>query len=244
LANEKHGQALSVHLSTYCDVIGWAQRKPELLGKLKAGYPRFLIPAAVIILSTRLRGIYYFQQQIRNTKLDQTRWFLFATARHASLCRDYIDSGLQTKRRRDPIEIFVVLFDDNIRPLDATRDMQKLVHHDRNSPLFAVTVPGELRPKASSFLQHTGFGISSRRAVYWQANSLTLRPPGHKPVPLQSLQSESFARLQGSQDQAQPPIENLKQEIIGPHPFLDTTMGTDSENLLYLTGMAAISELI
>ena len=68
--------AVSVSLPRWEDVVGYEEKKPEVMARLQSGYPRFVIHPLVREVAQRLGG---------------SEWSLpFPSARVAQMCADYI----------------------------------------------------------------------------------------------------------------------------------------------------------
>lgn len=69
------------------------------------------------------------------------------------------------ERQRMRAFVFVVDFDGNIRPVKKSENGSDL------NEIYVVVYPQQGEKEAKAFWQHTGYGISSRRATYWLENA-------------------------------------------------------------------------
>ncbi|KAK0736625.1 pyridoxal phosphate-dependent transferase [Apiosordaria backusii] len=152
--NDPH--AISVHLPTWNDTLGWVTKDPNVLRAMKTGYPRFFMPRAVDQLGRRL------MQRVGAEK-DGTP-MVFASKRWAEMFKDYMGEDILASGR-----IWGIMWDGSV---DDFRD------DNRVQLLWLAVVIGESKgrevSKARMFWQHTGYGISSRRAVFWLEKALFL----------------------------------------------------------------------
>ncbi|KAF4973785.1 hypothetical protein FZEAL_9232 [Fusarium zealandicum] len=159
--------AVSVYLPTWKDTLAWAQRDPQLLAQLKTGYPRFFVPLVVQELSERLLKWTASRTPPKATTHDlyqlleasERSALLFIARPDAESCRKWLES-----HDKGPCFVQHVTFEGHISTPQAT-DSGLL----RNPPeeLYIAVYPQQLAVEAKAFWQHTGYGISSRRATYW-----------------------------------------------------------------------------
>ncbi|KAK3492110.1 pyridoxal phosphate-dependent transferase [Neurospora hispaniola] len=164
-----HG--ISVHLPTWEDTLGWAKRDPRVVDTMKTGYPRFFIPRVVERLADRL--LEHFAQlhshSDNDIDLKDKRALIVSTGHHALMCRQFFRQKFDPAS--DPEVTFPILiahWDGTITPVREPPTIKAqppplLGQED----IFLVPYPTDMFPFAKSFWQHTGFGISSRRATYW-----------------------------------------------------------------------------
>lgn len=214
-------QGVSVQLPTWADTVGWASRKPRVLNAMLTGYPRFFIPRVVDVLGEKI-----LQRHAKDTgtSMNGRRTLLVASRRHALLCQRFL---AREKPCADlpPSQVLQVNWCGLITPMTGGEETSREEPFPGKEDIFVISYPAELFPTAKAFWQHTGSGISSRRATYWlehapflrgQANGSHLRP----------------FRL--------PAIQFDTQEI---RTRISTVLNVASSNVsLYPTGMAAIME--
>ncbi|KAK3385262.1 putative cystathionine gamma-synthase/beta-lyase [Podospora didyma] len=242
--------ALSVHLPTWKDTLGWASRQADVVGKMTTGYPRFFIHHSVVRLTKRIilevnnakrhpndDEWNYWYSLYRNGPLEpseqsgylermsqwplvsgstssdneydskdmvQSYWhgLLFSTTRHAQMCCRFLK-----RQKRQPTEIQawkvfwnlarpqpVAMDEENTGSVSnvqktgsdsdskrgASGEKQEVPDPEPGSNLYLVMFPAsclELVAASNSFWQHTGFGISSRRASHWLKFAPFLSPP-------------------------------------------------------------------
>ncbi|KAG6002065.1 hypothetical protein E4U54_000960 [Claviceps lovelessii] len=173
--------AVSVSLPTWQDTLGWAKRDPDILAHLQTGYPRFFIHRLIDRLAGRLLQWAMRKPDRWNLRCletpqeeDQERIgllaMIFPHVRLASSCVGYLEGvDLPDQSSRGPA---IFAFQVNITgqiDIVSSGDVSPM----SSSPqcLCVVVYPERLFKEAKAFWQHTGFGISSRHAVYWSANA-------------------------------------------------------------------------
>ncbi|KAM0249581.1 hypothetical protein ACHAP5_002707 [Fusarium lateritium] len=163
---DKH--AVSVYIPTWKDTVAWARRDPDLISQLKTGYPRFFVPLVVDQLAERLLE-WTSSNRNPNTVTSELSTLISTTGRaamllpaghHARMCQAYLDT-------QDKGATFVLKVDFS-NGIHITENLDKTCTLDE---IYAVAYPKELAKEAKAFWQHTGFGVSSRRATYWLENA-------------------------------------------------------------------------
>ncbi|KAM0195134.1 hypothetical protein ACHAPA_005731 [Fusarium lateritium] len=166
---DKH--AVSVYIPTWKDTVAWARRDPDLISQLKTGYPRFFVPLVVDQLAERLLE-WTSSNRNPNTLTSELSTLLSTTGRtamllpaghHARMCQAYLDT-----QDKGATFVLKVDFSDGIHIME---NLDKTCTLDK---IYAVAYPKELAKEAKAFWQHTGFGVSSRRATYWLENATFL----------------------------------------------------------------------
>ncbi|KAK3343235.1 pyridoxal phosphate-dependent transferase [Neurospora tetraspora] len=174
-----HG--ISVHLPTWEDTLGWASRDRRVVDTMVTGYPRFFIPRVVERLAERLLEHFTQAHSHEETDIDLQgkHALILSTAHHALMCRQFF------RQKLDPASGHEVTFPILIAHWDGTitaiREDEDLPSQKSQPPLgqediFLLPYPVDMFPVAKSFWQHTGFGISSRRASYWMDCALFFQP--------------------------------------------------------------------
>ncbi|KAF5602631.1 cystathionine beta-lyase [Fusarium subglutinans] len=224
---DKHG--VSVYIPTWEDTEVWGRRDPELIAQLKTGYPRFFVPLVVNELAERLltwtSGLPWrlleteFRNGLRQSLKEPGRSAMLITARHhAKDLQGYLEKQLTRAFA------FVVDFDGNIRPVKKSENRSDL------NEISVVVYPPRGAKEAKAFWQHTGFGISSRRATYW-------------------LENAPFINRGRELPEAILPIQEAKEAKVAIQQRIADSFGTEdnklkkSDVLLYPTGMSAISHI-
>ncbi|KAK4642189.1 hypothetical protein QC761_507270 [Podospora bellae-mahoneyi] len=225
--NDPH--AISVHLPTWNDSLGWVTKDPSVLQAMKTGYPRFFTPRVVDQLGRRLA---------RHLGVgDDGALMMFASRTWAEMFRRYMGEELLAGGR-----VWGVRWDGGT--VDSDDD-------ETGTCLWLAVVVGEPKgaevSKARRFWQHTGYGISSRRAVFWldRASFLNRAPcrEGHglaNGIQQHGFHSDGDTCGEDSVDQAK---QDISDQIAGLLSDGDMVLRKD-DVLLYPGGMAAISELI
>lgn len=153
-----------MYIPTWKDTVAWARRDPELIAQLKTGYPRFFVPLVVDQLAERLLE-WAFCNRNPNTLTSELSTILSTTGRaaillpaghHARMCQRYLDA-------QNMGATFVLKVDFN----NGTHIMKTPEKTCNLNEIYAVVYPSELAKDAKAFWQHTGFGVSSRRATSW-----------------------------------------------------------------------------
>ncbi|KAI8683299.1 hypothetical protein LRP88_04729 [Fusarium phalaenopsidis] len=223
---DKH--AVSVYLPTWKDTLAWAQRNPELLARMKTGYPRFFVPLIVRELSERL--LEWTASRIpADEATKELRSLLAKPGRSAMLfpaCH-LADMGKKHLQLHTdcPVVVVQIAFDGSIRtpgvvPLEAPESSA--------GETCAVVHPQELAVEAKAFWQHTGYGISTRRATYWLEHAPFLNSGKREAVVDLPLKQSQDAKI-------------TLQRRIGDLLSTETNKLATDAVFLYPTGMSAIS---
>lgn len=149
---------------------------------MRAGYPRFFIPLVVRDLSNKLLGwaARRHTSDPSNTKIsslisnpDQTS-LLVPRKWMAKRCQDFLgDSQLGT----------IVLEFSLSGECQIVKDFHPTCFGLDQDTVYMIVFHEDLMPKAKSFWQHTGLGISTRCAAYWLENAPFLRMRRKNSVP-------------------------------------------------------------
>ncbi|RGP62449.1 hypothetical protein FLONG3_10222 [Fusarium longipes] len=164
-------KAVSVYIPTWKDTVAWAKRDPDLISQLKTGYPRFFVPLVVGQLAEKLLQCFSSESnpdelptELRVLLAESGRSaMLLPAGHHASMCQEYLNAknkGVTFVLRAD--------FDNGVYFADTPPKKCTL------DEVYAVVYPRELAVEAKAFWQHTGFGVSSRRATHWLENAPSL----------------------------------------------------------------------
>ncbi|KAK1773607.1 pyridoxal phosphate-dependent transferase, partial [Copromyces sp. CBS 386.78] len=171
-----HG--VSVHLPTWEDTLGWACRDRRVLDTMVTGYPRFFIPRVVERLADRLLA--HFGQEHSNLDLKGKHALILSTGHHALMCRRFFRQKLDPDSPKVNFDILIARWDGTITAVRQDDDLpsrksQALAALGQED-VFLLPYPVDMFPTAKAFWQHTGFGISSRRATYWMESAPFLQP--------------------------------------------------------------------
>lgn len=157
-----------MYIPTWKDTVAWARREPDLISQLKTGYPRFFVPLVVGQLAEQL--LQRTSSESASDELPPELRILLAepgrsamllpASHHARMCKEYLNT-------QDKGQTFVLQVDFN-KGVRFAKDLTKKCTLDE---IYAVVYPQGLAVEAKAFWQHTGFGISSRRATYWLENA-------------------------------------------------------------------------
>ncbi|KAK6498561.1 hypothetical protein TWF481_011148 [Arthrobotrys musiformis] len=149
-SNTEH--AISVSLPTWRSNVGYEENENWVVSKMRSGYPRFFIHPEIVALEQSISDAYGKMQE---------RCMLFPSAAIAAACQEFIAS-----RSSLPGAGAQILHDgQNVRIIHLISSQQQNLPHPQ-AEVWVVFLPGSLYPTAREFWQHTGEGISSRRAVF------------------------------------------------------------------------------
>ncbi|KAK4497543.1 hypothetical protein PRZ48_011994 [Zasmidium cellare] len=143
--------AVSVSLPTWMSNVGYEEGEDWVVQKMQCGYPRFFIHKIIQKLAASIVAAH--------GSMDTEFAMLMPSPRCAARCKEFI-AGQSPKT--DP---------STIRHLDFVPDPAKIATQEPGRILpkvSAVIYPKECWPAAKVFWQHTGEGISSRRAEFCQ----------------------------------------------------------------------------
>ncbi|KAH6614479.1 putative cystathionine gamma-synthase/beta-lyase [Chaetomium sp. MPI-SDFR-AT-0129] len=232
----RHG--VSVHLPKWADTVGWASREQRVLDAMNTGYPRFFMPRIAHHLAARLLEL---RREAENRPDGDTEpekmAMLLDSARHAHMCLDALPKWENIGRELGPgeIEVYVVTWNGQITPLHDQGD-----HEQREeSPVLGkedillIAYPQDLAQPAKAFWQHTGFGISSRRATYWlkHAPFLTGKPASPTTNAITTAAGVNTAR------------DAIRTRIAEGYSLPSQNLHVSSSDVfLFPTGMTAITE--
>ncbi|KAI0798356.1 pyridoxal phosphate-dependent transferase [Xylaria sp. FL0064] len=140
--------AVSVSLPTWRANVGYEEGEDWVVGTMVTGYPRFFIHKAIQALAADI---------VAKHSRDAQPAMLFPTARAAQRCVTFIRDRAETSV---PPELSVLRF-----VLDPAREFASSLRALSPS-LSAVIFPQDLFPVAKQYWQHSGDGVSSRRAEF------------------------------------------------------------------------------
>ncbi|KAK1752866.1 putative cystathionine gamma-synthase [Echria macrotheca] len=165
--------AVSVCLPTWSDTLGWASREPRILKALVTGYPRFFMPRLVQTLGTELARRFYAQFGI---PVESKCILPLASRRHANQYRLFVYGRLCLEPGQDAaqalVDLLQVRWNGSISRLEtADEEPNAACALPGQEDIYLVCCPADLFAVAKAFWQHTGFGISSRRAAMWLQNA-------------------------------------------------------------------------
>ncbi|KAF5674881.1 O-succinylhomoserine (thiol)-lyase [Fusarium heterosporum] len=220
---DKH--AVSVYIPNWKDAVAWARRDPELITQLKTGYPRFFVPLIVGQLAEQLLQ-WISSNAPPETLTIELRSLLSSPGRaamllpafhHARMCQTYLNA-----QSNGEAFVFRADFNNGVHIMEGSRN-----EHNSNE-IYVVIYPEELAREAKAFWQHTGFGVSSRRATYWLENAPFLDQSGKSLVSDLPNQEAEDARFV---------VQHRIADLLSTE-----TNGLDVDDvLLYPTGMSAIA---
>ncbi|KAI1428905.1 pyridoxal phosphate-dependent transferase [Xylaria sp. FL1777] len=140
--------AVSVSLPTWSANVGYEEGEDWVLGTMATGYPRFFIHRAIQALSADIVA--------KHGRPGESA-MLFPTRSAAQRCADFIRDKAD---KPAPTELCIRRL-----VLDPTRDFAEPLRSISPS-ISAVIFPRALFPLAKQYWQHSGDGVSSRRAEF------------------------------------------------------------------------------
>ncbi|KAK7397832.1 Cystathionine gamma-synthase [Neonectria punicea] len=140
--------AVSVSLPTWKSNIGYEEGEQWVVGRMTTGYPRFFVHRSIAAFAKDI---------ISRHRRPGQQAMLVPTPKVARRCFDFIRQRVSPELER---QLAVIDF-----ALDISKDLSALLR--KLSPtISAVVFPEEVFPIAKQYWQHTGDGISSRRAEF------------------------------------------------------------------------------
>ncbi|KAI9147891.1 Cystathionine gamma-synthase [Paramyrothecium foliicola] len=143
--------AVSVSLPTWQSNVGYEEGEQWVIGRMNTGYPRFFIHKSIQALAQDILSKH--GQQGQNA-------MLFPTPSGAKRCLEYIRSRTSTSDLADAGIIDLVL--------DTSKQLSPLLKQ-LSPTVSAVLFPESAFSLAKQYWQHTGDGVSSRRADFCHA---------------------------------------------------------------------------
>ncbi|GJC87328.1 cystathionine gamma-synthase [Colletotrichum liriopes] len=140
--------AVSVHLPTWKANVGYEEGESWVVNKMTTGYPRFFIHRSILALAEDLVSQYARTGQ---------KAMLFPTPRSARRCLAFVKKHAEAFITADA---GVLDFG-----LDISKDVSPLLR-SLAPTVSAVVYSPEVFPIAKQYWQHTGDGVSSRRAEF------------------------------------------------------------------------------
>ncbi|RDL32496.1 putative O-succinylhomoserine (Thiol)-lyase [Venustampulla echinocandica] len=140
--------ASSVSLPTWADNVGYEEGQARVLSKMTTGYPRFFIHKAIVAFA---------EDVVQRYGTGGQAAMLFPSFRTSRRCVNFMHS-------RDPS-----ISPNQIQLVDLVLDKNKVVSESlaKISPsVSAVIFPKDLFSVAKQYWQHSGDGVSSRRAEF------------------------------------------------------------------------------
>jgi cystathionine gamma-synthase len=226
---------VSVSLPKWRDVTGWATKDPQVLAHLKTGYPRFYIHPFIERLATLLLQLLIKSKSVASSVGEIYGEESRATAAamlfpHASLgisCRDYLQRAESNPSNKLAIFTFQVDFAGEVQNVHS--GVAKSTSGAFQS-LCVVVFPHDLSKEAKMFWQHTGFGVTSRHALYWLERAPCLREV------VASIRQDGKLPLDDAK-QAATKIKNRIAELLSSESSAVKTQDV----FLYPSGMSAIA---
>ncbi|KAI0542450.1 pyridoxal phosphate-dependent transferase [Xylaria digitata] len=140
--------AVSVSLPTWRANVGYEEGEQWVVGTMVTGYPRFFIHKAIQALSADILS--------KHGRPGQSA-MLFPTRRTAQRCADFIRDKAEPSAVSDLSILRLVL--------DPTKEFAEPLRSISPS-ISAVLFPEDIFPIAKQYWQHSGDGVSSRRAEF------------------------------------------------------------------------------
>ncbi|PWY76662.1 PLP-dependent transferase [Aspergillus eucalypticola CBS 122712] len=140
--------AVSVSLPTWADNVGYEEGDRRVVDKMTTGYPRFFIHKSICALADAIIARYGSPNQ---------KAMLFPSSASAQRCRDFIKEKGEPDLIKD-VEVIDLT-------LDKGKESSEIILKISPS-ISAVIYHSDLFPVAKQYWQHSGDGISSRRAEF------------------------------------------------------------------------------
>lgn len=236
-------QGVSVHLPKWADTVGWASREPRVLDAMTTGYPRFFVARVVHKLAMRLLEIHNAREgtvdgEDAGVGTSGGRLaMLLDTVRHADMCRRMLEEWCLVRTEGErivDIGVYNVTWDGKITTVGSGEKLTQggSARKIGDEDIVLLSFPVELALDAKSLWQHTGFGISSRRATHWLDNAPFLSTA----TPQNSLSPPPDAAQRVGQAKA-----DIKERLATGNSSSTLTV-SPSDVFLCPTGMTAIAE--
>ncbi|GKZ37588.1 hypothetical protein AbraIFM66950_009203 [Aspergillus brasiliensis] len=140
--------AVSMSLPTWADNVGYEEGDKQIWDKLTTGYPRFFIHKSIDAFADAIIARYGNPNQ---------KAMLFPSTTSAQRCRDFIKAKGEPSLTGDVEVVDMVLH----REEETSEIIAKI-----SPSISAVIYHSDLFPVAKQYWQHSGDGISSRRAEF------------------------------------------------------------------------------
>ncbi|KAB8237660.1 PLP-dependent transferase [Aspergillus alliaceus] len=206
--------AVSMSLPTWTDNVGYEEGDKRVTDKLSTGYPRFFIHKSIVAFADDIVAKY---------GTPDRKAMLFPSSKTAQRCRSFIKAKAEPSLAGDVkiIDLF----------LDKRKEPSKIIAKVSPS-ISAVIFHKDLFPIAKQYWQHSGDGISSRRAefchsLFSDGKLVYFTPP--QPMVNQKRGPKRYQR--GSVDQTSPnenpqlPLRNDAAESRESTQFLEERFG-------------------
>ncbi|KAI1295018.1 pyridoxal phosphate-dependent transferase [Xylaria venustula] len=177
--------AVSVSLPTWKSNIGYEEGEDWVVSTMVTGYPRFFIHKAIQALSTAI---------IAEHGRPGQGAMLFPTRRAAQRCADFVREKADKADQAAVVELSLLRL-----VLDPAKDFAEPLR-SLAPEINAVVYPQHLFPVAKQYWQHSGDGVSSRRAEFchglFRDGLLVLddRAPSPRPQQQQQQQQQKLRR--------------------------------------------------
>ncbi|EPX72474.1 cystathionine gamma-synthase [Schizosaccharomyces octosporus yFS286] len=186
--------AISVTLPTWQANVGYEEGDPDVATRMQTGYPRFFINTFIKDCASKVKK----SPEVQKLNLNNYDTMLYPSMSIAQQCVEFIAEKAQLEPSTLPIVDASQSLKSHLRTLGS--DRVKDIHIPN---VFAVLFPCEYFSVAKQFWQHTGEGISSRRAAcFLQAFKLvqTMAKQGSYKQSLLHLKSKSRSRYASAHD--------------------------------------------
>ena len=169
---------MSVSLPQWGHFVAIIRNDAEVLGALKAGYPRFNIHRDVLSLEKKLTAWAASSSGSGPAlaALPGEGVKLFPSERMAKECRRHLDKVVEaTGGSKDAVRIAHITLDGALEQIGAEESTARFDDHAYGH-VYVVAYPAHLTRVAFQFWLLTGYGVSSRFASFWLNNAPFLRP--------------------------------------------------------------------
>ena len=228
------------------------------------GYPRFFIPRVVERLAERI--IEHFSQSQSQSQSQATsrghgdtdidnvidlkgkHALILSTGHHTLMCRRFFRQKFgpsSCQKQEVTFPILIAHWDGSITAVHEHEDLPVKKHDTAlgQEDIFLLPYPVDMFPTAKAFWQHTGFGISSRRATYWMESAPFLQ------------QTSSSTASDPNTDVNHPPptpfdsattikaLEAIRTRLANCYSTPPSLTVSNSDVFLYPTGMSSIAAI-
>jgi len=211
--------ATSVSLPTWTDNVGYEEGQERVLSKMTTGYPRFFIHKLIVAFAEDI---------VKTLGNPGEQAMLFPSTRTARRCATFI---LSKEPSSSPDQVHVIdLAWDRSRATSET--LSKV-----SPSISAVLFPKELFPIAKQYWQHSGDGVSSRRAEFCHGlfqegilvDQRTLQPTSNG----YGKSCKGPRRYQkGSVDKTSVKTQNISQDVVETRQTNGTAENRESSQFL------------
>ncbi|KAI9891595.1 MAG: hypothetical protein M1814_002529 [Vezdaea aestivalis] len=226
--------AVSVSLPTWSAIVGYETGEEWVLSKMMTGYPRFFIHKKIRELAQSVRSLYGREGE---------EVALFPSIATALLCEQFIKSQQCSS---SPLQSTIIDFRSRTQHLKDSEKSSVITQ------FAALLYPETHKGLLKVFWQHTGDGISSRRAEHCQiaveAGEMNAHSRDGKPLPVKLMRKgpRRYQRNENGSDQDRNQQETYKNVSTGKDviKFVEERYGRNLEASLVENAKTVIKRRI